>query len=191
MAHDYATAFSLYTQAATELEAFAAGAGSSRTAEEVTGTWCGSSLGGPCARYGSDTNQNTVVCVCSSPSCGRSTHNLECRFYTTSHPCESGGVSRPCTGAAGPGTCGCLHAGAHTLVRPHSLHARLCQAQAQQMATMAQAAQVGAKVAQSSTAAVKQAGGATVMGGAAALGGAAGLLLLGPVGVRLCWCTRA
>jgi len=51
MAHDYATAFSLYTQAATELEAFAAGAGSSRTAEEVTGTWCGSALGARCALW--------------------------------------------------------------------------------------------------------------------------------------------
>ena len=52
------------------------------------------------------------------------------------------------------------------------------------MATVAQAAQVGAQVAQTGTQAVRQAGGTAVLGGAAALGGAAGLLLLGPVGVR-------
>jgi hypothetical protein len=51
------------------------------------------------------------------------------------------------------------------------------------MATVAQAAQVGAQVAQTGTQAVRQAGGTAVLGGAAALGGAAGLLLLGPVGV--------
>ena len=61
------------------------------------------------------------------------------------------------------------------------------------MATVAQAAQVGAQVAQTGTQAVRQAGGTAVLGGAAALGGAAGLLLLGPVGVRsralwLCAC---
>jgi hypothetical protein len=37
MARDYATAFRLYTQAAQELEHFAANAGSSRTPDEVTG----------------------------------------------------------------------------------------------------------------------------------------------------------
>ena len=37
MARDFATAFKLYTQAAQELEHFAANAGSSRTPDEVTG----------------------------------------------------------------------------------------------------------------------------------------------------------
>lgn len=51
MAHDYATAHALYMQAATELEAFAASAGSSRTPEEVTGTCVRPSgtKGGQCA----------------------------------------------------------------------------------------------------------------------------------------------
>jgi hypothetical protein len=37
MAHNYPTAFQLYSQAATELEAFAASASSSRTPEEIAG----------------------------------------------------------------------------------------------------------------------------------------------------------
>jgi len=72
-----------------------------------------------------------------------------------------------------------------TVERPLALHThRPCalQAQAASMATMAQAAQVGAGLASSGTQAVRAAGGAGQLGGAAALGGAAGLILLGPLG---------
>jgi len=49
------------------------------------------------------------------------------------------------------------------------------------MASMAQAAQVGAGLAQQGTAAVKTAGGSGTLAAAAAIGGAAGLILLGPL----------
>ena len=49
MARDYATAFKLYTQAAQELEHFAANAGSSRTPDEVTGaSWAGEAVAQAC-----------------------------------------------------------------------------------------------------------------------------------------------
>ena len=58
------------------------------------------------------------------------------------------------------------------------------QAQAQGMATMAQAAQVGAGLASQGTQAVRAAGGAQTMGAAAALGAVAGAVVLGPLTVR-------
>jgi hypothetical protein len=52
------------------------------------------------------------------------------------------------------------------------------------MASMAQAAQVGAGLASTGTQAVRAAGGVTTMGAAAAVGATAGLVLLGPLSVR-------
>ena len=61
------------------------------------------------------------------------------------------------------------------------LFTRPAQAQAQGMATMAQAAQVGAGLASQGTQAVRAAGGASTMGAAATLAAVGGAVVMGPL----------